>query len=612
MTAQVYWLLDLEFAGQTLRLSTAELDVDSDDGELHYTAALQAIELSEAIELLDAQLSEANVNVDAVLPVDVPALVAAGYRLEGCVGSLALWRAGQTYEERRVRLVGMVRDPEYGAKDEPVSFSLSAEVWISDAVVPPLGHEVSSSTWPDSWSASYPTDGTMDTFVGSLTPDDLGLVYPVVFGRPGRTTGLAYPVFEGAIGAHVSRDLGDRLMSGGAEFGYAGPYVVIAGHRVMSESVYAYTESVSNETFDYYDDPADPDPAFNGFRVEHWTDAVGNTVAVLVGHGTDNGGGDVPIGSSEANSLGSTQLINRIADNSFRSSDDGNGGTLYVPVYVGWYDHTRSDEGGGMVGEDGELVRGAGDVLTYLLRQTGMRVDAGRCAAAASLLNSFKIDCAIDERTKIWEWLQANLLPILPVSIATGPEGIYVVVWRYNATAADATLRLDADEDPTVQRASRVKVDSSRVTNQFRFNFCVNRRTGQAMQYRGLDATYNADEPSVRASYLCAVSQARYRSSRDSGVRPEEITSSVIWDVATADAILAVRARAYALARRTVDYIVSGSEYDDVERGDVVLLTDTEIGIVDQLAIVREVQVDGSGAYGVSLLIIEDPARDNL
>ena len=73
----LYWLLDLEFAGQILRLSTADLVVPSTElGDLLYTGAMQEFTFSEALELLDSQLTQANVQVTAVLPVNVPALVA--------------------------------------------------------------------------------------------------------------------------------------------------------------------------------------------------------------------------------------------------------------------------------------------------------------------------------------------------------------------------------------------------------------------------------------------------------------------------------------------------------------------------------------------------------
>lgn len=607
MSAPMYWLLDLEFGGQTLRLASADLDVTSDDGPLHYEGVLQDVQLTSEIQMLDASLNQASVSIDAVLPADVPALIAKGYPLEGCSGTLALWREGTAYESRRIVMVGAVRDPEYGAASEPTSFTLEDELWQSEAQVPAPGLDVNGDTWPDSWTGTYPSDASLafDTYVGSLTPEDIGLPYPVVFGYPGRTTGLSYPAWEGSIAVHVTRDMGFADADG-----YEGPYVIIAGHRVNADTVYAFTESISNDTWANGTwTPSDPDA--NGFAIEHWTDALGNEVAVLVGHATgDTTSGLTTVNGVLVSTLGADTIASSLGDSSYRDSSDGNGGTLYIPIYVGWYDRTRSDEGGGMVGDDGQVVRGAGDVLTYLLRQTGLPVDAGRCAAAASLLNGYKIDCAIDARVKVWEWLQSNLLPILPVSITTTAAGLAPVVWRWDATAADARFSLDADADPTIVRASRVKIDSSKIANRFKLHFCVNRRTGEPMQYRGLDATYDASKPSVRASYICAVSQARYRTSRDSGIRDDEITTGIVWDVATADAILATRARAHALAQRTVDYVVSGEEFDDLQLGDVVTLTHAEIGMNANVAIVTRLEYDASGSTGVGLLLIEDPARD--
>lgn len=610
MSADLYWLLDLEFAGQVVRVSTTDLDVTSDEGVLHYTGGLEEVTLSEAVELLDSQLTEASVTISAVLPVDVPTLVARGHRLEGATGTLALWREGQTYEQRRIRLIGRVQDPEYGSQYEPIDCTLQAEVWQTDREVPAPGLEVTGATWPDSLQDTYFAGWAVkpDLF-GSLLPEDLSLPYPVVFGKPGRTGGLSDPSWEGSIAVHISRDRG----SVGAA-ATPGPAIVIAGHRVNAESVYLYTESIQNATWNYHKSGFPFGfPTDNGFLVEHWTDARGNVVAVVPGvaRGDTAGAASALVNGIPVCTLGSDYMNNNLgSDDSYRDYDDGNGSKVYVPIYVGWYDRTRSDEGGGMVGDDGELVRGAGDVLTYLLRQTGMQVDAGRCAAAASMLNDFKVDCAIDARTNIWEWLSANLLPLLPISIATGPEGLYPVVWRYDATAREARWEIDVDADPSISRAGRVKIDSSEIANKFRIDFCRNRRTDEPMQYRGLDATYDSDEPSVRASYLCAVSQARYRTSRDSGIREKQLDTAIIWDVATADAILAVQARAYALARRTVSYVVGGERWDTIERGDIVTITDSEIGLSAQVAMVREVQWDSSGSVGLSLLIIEDPARD--
>ena len=67
-------------------------------------------------------------------------------------------------------------------------------------------------------------------------------------------------------------------------------------------------------------------------------------------------------------------------------------------------------------------------------------------------------------------------------------------------------------------------------------------------------------------------------------------------------------ARAYAFPRRSVGYVVPASY--KLYKGQIVRLTDAKVSIADQLAIVSELQIDGSGTDAVSLLMIEDPQRD--
>ena len=67
-------------------------------------------------------------------------------------------------------------------------------------------------------------------------------------------------------------------------------------------------------------------------------------------------------------------------------------------------------------------------------------------------------------------------------------------------------------------------------------------------------------------------------------------------------------ARAYAFPRRTVGYVVPSSY--QLYKGQIVRLTDSRVSIADQLAIVAELQIDGTGTDAVSLLMIEDPQRD--
>ncbi|NBV20314.1 hypothetical protein, partial [Janthinobacterium sp.] len=97
-------------------------------------------------------------------------------------------------------------------------------------------------------------------------------------------------------------------------------------------------------------------------------------------------------------------------------------------------------------------------------------------------------------------------------------------------------------------------------------------------------------------------SQGRY------GIIERVIDSACIYDETTAGAILAWMARAYAFPRRTVSYVVP-SAYQ-LHKGQIVTLTDAKVSFAEQLCIVSDLQIDGTGTDAVTLLMIEDPQRD--
>jgi hypothetical protein len=276
-------------------------------------------------------------------------------------------------------------------------------------------------------------------------------------------------------------------------------------------------------------------------------------------------------------------------------------------TYVGWYD-LDNPEAGGLQGEDGGLMRAAGDVLQWLLRQSGHEVDRGRFAAVRALLQGYRLDLTIDEETTPWEYVRAHILPILPVSIVAGPEGLYPVVWRFDATAADAIAHIDTGLDPQIQRMSAVTYDRTAVRNDITLRYAYAVRTGQylgELRY-GADATDGA-VPSL----VCNLSQRRYlRPDGSSIVARHTVESPCIYEDATAHAVLQWMTRAYALARRRVSYILPESDWGWLERGQVVTLTDAELYLTGQVAIVESVRIDGSPMIQLGFLLIEQPARD--
>jgi len=59
-----------------------------------------------------------------------------------------------------------------------------------------------------------------------------------------------------------------------------------------------------------------------------------------------------------------------------------------------------------------------------------------------------------------------------------------------------------------------------------------------------------------------------------------------------------------------VSYILPESDWGWLERGQVVTLTDAELYLTGQVAIVESVRIDGSPMIQLGFLLIEQPARD--
>ncbi|MBM4368998.1 MAG: hypothetical protein FJ102_22470 [Deltaproteobacteria bacterium] len=632
---EVHWLLELSWAGQAIRLSTEDLVVPSDDGDLAYAGGLDELRLAEALDFLSQSADPASLAVEAVLPVDVPSLVAQGHDLAAATAELSRVAGGDSYESRLVVLHGRVADPEWGARDEPVAFSIEEPPFEDRSSFPPSRAQVDNATW----------DG------GGISDADRGRPYPWVIGQPG----LDY--CTGSQGTWCDkRTYWHRL--------------VVAGHPITA------TQVTINQ---------DNDVGGEVVNVRRQADALGQVVTVVDFH-------EDLYDSGQANDLG--------ADYQPAVADD-------VAVFVQF-----DQGGGGLAGPSGDLMRGAGEVLLWALEQTTLRIDRGRAMAAAPLLDQFKLDFVIDERVRMWDWIAANLLPVLPVSMVTGPLGVYPLVWRYWATASDAVAHLDTATDAHLERASRVRADSSDIRNRLELRYGLSIRTGEfqrvarlshhedekaavdlrgfgaarvrltatragswgagiavtttaggslvvtentaartiqvqfvaggstteaivtainaaatmvtALHMQGFNTTWSADEAGqdlatalrrsdgAAGSPYCDVSQRRLaRAPGDRAYFDWSGDSLVVYDRSTAQLVLSWMARAHALPRRRVQYQAS-TEWLWLERGDVVKITDAELHLDAQLALVEEVQADGSDTIGLGLLLLEQLDRDNL
>jgi hypothetical protein len=581
---RIFWLLEINWAGATIRLSDLEVDVTAVDGTVrHFDGSLDTIDVDEGIDFLaDASASPPSAAIAAVFPVDVPLLVAQGHDMAGATGVLSRWIEGTAYGARRVVINGQVVDPEYGASDDPVSFSLELTPWSDSKTIPPANAAVLSANW--------------DAFmIGSLPTGGVGRLYPIVIGKPGVVSTGTYDSgrVSGSQGVYV-----DQQSTGRGGSNVSDVTIVLAGHHVTASSVFMNTNT---------DTDGRRYPVVNG------VDRAGNQIAYSPWYLTKPAAADAYVW--DATYLGvytwgappSATVIGPIGVAGAPSSIRPGPKVDHSGVFVSWSD-LDDVVGGGLADASGNAMRGAGDVLEWLMLQSGVPVDLGRFAAAKSLLSGFKLDFTIDAETTPWEYVTAHILPILPVSIVSGPDGVYPVVWRYDALASDSVAAIDTGLDPYVQRASNVSYDRSNVVNAFSLTYALSVRTSNyagALRYAAEGTT------GATTNYYCTLSKRRY--ARPDGADLESgkaIETPCIYDNATAHAVLQWMSRAFCLARRRIEYIAPESTYGWLERGHVVTITDADLHLTNQVALVESIRIDGSPMLRIKLLIIEETVRD--
>jgi hypothetical protein len=556
--------------------------VDETGASFHYFGTIDTITVKEGIDFLaDASASPASAAVDAVLPVNVPLLVAQGHDLGAATATLSRWVEGTTLESARKLIDGQVSDPEYGANTEPIAFSVERAPWQDSSVVPAPGLAVLAENWDPAMIGSIPGSGR-------------GLLYPIVIGHPGKVSTSVYSSgrVTGSQGVYVDQQTG--------AFGslLIDLTIVIAGHHVTAESVYLNTSA---------------DTTAWRYKVINTHDRSGNAVAICPWWFTkpaaaDDFVWDATYMGAYTWSDATAGLIGSLGHDFNPPSIQPTSGVTPSGTYVAWSD-LDTPSAGGLPGIDGKPMRAAGDVLEWLLARSGIPVDLGRFNAARDLLAGFRLDFTIDAQVAPWEFIQANILPILPVSIVAGPDGLYPIVWRYDAVAADAVADIDTGSDPRIERASVVSYDRANIANDFSLNYALSVRTGN---YAGT-LRYAADGiTGATPSYFCTLSARRYLRPDGSPLDSAAVIESpVIYEDATAHAVLQWMTRARALARRRVAYVAPENEYGWIERGQVVTITDAELHLNSQVALVESVTTDGSPMIRLGLLLIEEPVRDS-
>ena len=124
----LYWLLELNITGTTIRLSTNQLEAPTGDDEINetYQAGLDFNgSVDDVLSVLGDEPDEKSVSINAHLieaGVKISSLIEAGYNLGAITGRLMLWAYDTS--EYIVVIDGIAEDPTFDTDDDPLVFTL--------------------------------------------------------------------------------------------------------------------------------------------------------------------------------------------------------------------------------------------------------------------------------------------------------------------------------------------------------------------------------------------------------------------------------------------------------------------------------------------------------
>lgn len=537
------WLLDLSVGGVVYRYSTSAVDVRTASGRvLHYLAGLADFELR-----LDGLEEEQGLEVTDRRQ-SWALLAARGDGLDRQPAVLRYWESPDEIERARTVIDGIVDTPEYGEPDSPGRLVFTLAVPDADRLFPDPQAVVDTTTF------------TNTTDVQVIDDQVVGAVYPYIFGYPGHREGSSDPDIFPAVPAHlVEYDGttgvgGSRLLIGAGTLDCDGSPVTLWDSDETAGAILDFANQTET--------------------CKQGTDLLGRTYSYL-----------------EFTALNPIDPV--IGHHYYTSYNPTDGGGLLLPDRSG-------------------PIRSLVDVAIWVLRNSGRQVDLQAQETQRDLLDRFSIDGFLNQRVALVPWFEQQLQTLFPIVRVRGPKGIYYrhVDWSATRTAARANLSADVGD---VRRARPIRTVKDALANQFTLEYARSPQTGACYSRRtlgpldGLNALTSTDPSTSHApnlderiigAPLCARSAAKY-----GAIERDVVQTAFLWSDLTAVQVLQHWASLDCFPRRFVDY--TGPELGAFVRGDIVTITDSEVGLARSVALVDSVTLSGRRLQTVGLEILD-------
>jgi hypothetical protein len=253
--------------------------------------------------------------------------------------------------------------------------------------------------------------------------------------------------------------------------------------------------------------------------------------------------------------------------------------TLTVDQAATYY--ARWTGGGGIKADSGQLLEGAGSVLIWALRRTTLRIDYASLESARSILDNYIVGGFVnDTGFSSMEWIADNLLPILPISLTFGPDGLGVTVHKTDYRRSDIELTLDEDSGAGVRIIDDGLGNFGSAVGGFRLAYAWSVALERARRIHlitGDPEVLALNAPNIRPDLLCA--RAYDISASSNGTKTptvEELETRIVYDEATAHRILTTLSRLRAIPPQEVQLDVPWSVAARLRLGQVVQVASTD------------------------------------
>jgi len=542
---RVRWLLTVEAIGRAWRWSSSPCEVtDATRGDT-YVFYGGLPEVEVRVLCSPAtSVSEPQPITIEVAWPDIVTHLQRGHRIRG-TAELVWWPEGVDWASRYIVLTGDIEASSHDSSSDPVSITITPAVAEERAEVPHPSHTISEE--------AFGAAGGLEP-----SPHVMGRHYPLVFGSPGVV----------AVYDEGSALFGDGL------FSYPG------SPGLQSQSNVAHT-SAGDDTYtanrvllaDGHVDadnvtvlhPGAGSGSWNGYKaaVTNTTDDLGRRYAYA-----DVAGG---IGSHAA----------------VRTTDD---------LYISWQsDYTTPKRA--MLGDDNQPIVGVGGVLDYMLRRSTVPYETAAWLGVRAYLDAWAVDVYIDEPVGPWTWCADALLPHIPVSVVVGPRGLAPVLWRPDAEREQAIDHLRVESN--CARASSVRLMSD------------GESTASAMYALDADTGDSREEVTMAPETDIAAgigSTIWTREARDAVGADGVGAADVHWTASKGTAYAAAAWRTALAAGWDEVSVDCDQDRGYLWLGDVVLLTDADVGFASRPAQVGGITLRDSGVITLHLVAWRSPA----